>query len=164
MSSKTEVIMEWAVQATDALLAPSLAGPDPRFHALGILRNFQGEDGVPMVEIPGLGAGPVMARSVHPLSSGDAGRQVVLVAEGGDWGKPIIMGIIREASQTGDDGKATALDGRRIKLEAEREILLRCGSSSILMTREGKIVIKGINLVSRAAAVNKIKGGAVHLN
>ena len=56
------------------------------------------------------------------------------------------------------------LDGRRVVLEAHDEIVLRCGESSISLRKDGKVVIRGRELVSRAAEINKIKGGAVHIN
>ncbi len=51
-----------------------------------------------------------------------------------------------------------------LKIEAEEKIELRCGKSSITMDKEGKVVIKGANLTSRASRINKIKGGAVQIN
>jgi len=47
---------------------------------------------------------------------------------------------------------------------AEKEIELCCGKSSLIMKKDGRIVIKGIQLVSRASGVNKIKGAAVRIN
>lgn len=56
------------------------------------------------------------------------------------------------------------LDGKRVTLQADQEIRLRCGRSSITMRRDGKIVIQGTHLVSRAEGVNRIKGGSVKVN
>ena len=56
------------------------------------------------------------------------------------------------------------VDGERIVFDAKKEIELRCGKSSLIMKNDGKIVIKGTQLVSRASGVNKIKGAAVKIN
>ena len=56
------------------------------------------------------------------------------------------------------------LDGRRVVLEGRDEIVLRCGSASITLTRDGKLVVKGAYVESRATGVNRIKGGAVKIN
>ena len=51
-----------------------------------------------------------------------------------------------------------------ITLQAETELLLRCGNASILLRRDGKLVIKGTEVVSRASGAHKIRGGQVNIN
>lgn len=58
----------------------------------------------------------------------------------------------------------TEIDGKKIILTGEKEILLKCGKSSILMRRDGKIVIKGDNITSRSSSASKIKGSSVSIN
>ena len=49
-------------------------------------------------------------------------------------------------------------------IEANKQLKLKCGQSSIVMRRDGKLVVKGLDIVSRAKRNNKIKGGSVHIN
>lgn len=56
------------------------------------------------------------------------------------------------------------VDGKRVTIQADQEIRLCCGRSSITMRKDGKIVIQGTHLVSRAEGVNRIKGGSVKVN
>jgi hypothetical protein len=49
-------------------------------------------------------------------------------------------------------------------LQATDRIVLRVGDGSIEMRSDGKILIKGRDLVSHATRVNRIKGGAVSIN
>jgi hypothetical protein len=35
------------------------------------------------------------------------------------------------------------MDGNKLTLSADREIVLKCGKSSITLTRAGKIIVKG---------------------
>jgi hypothetical protein len=56
------------------------------------------------------------------------------------------------------------IDGRRLVLEGHEEIVLRCGRGSITLTANGKIVLKGTELVSRSSGTNKIRGAAVNIN
>jgi uncharacterized protein YlzI (FlbEa/FlbD family) len=56
------------------------------------------------------------------------------------------------------------LDGKRVVLEAEHEIELRCGDASITLTRDGKIIVKGAYVETHSRGVNRIKGGAVKIN
>jgi hypothetical protein len=56
------------------------------------------------------------------------------------------------------------VDGERLVFTAKKEIVLRCGKASITLTRAGKVLIRGIYLLSRSSGVNRIKGGSVQIN
>lgn len=49
-------------------------------------------------------------------------------------------------------------------LEATEELTLRVGDGSITIRKDGKILIKGTDLVSNAKRMNRVKGGAVAIN
>jgi hypothetical protein len=49
-------------------------------------------------------------------------------------------------------------------LEATQSLVLRVGDGSITIRADGKILIKGKDLVSHATRVNRVKGGAVAIN
>jgi hypothetical protein len=51
-----------------------------------------------------------------------------------------------------------------LTIEAGSCLTLRVGESSIEIRADGKILIKGHDLVSHAKRVNRIKGGAVSIN
>src|SRR5947207_1076116 len=51
-----------------------------------------------------------------------------------------------------------------VVLEATESLILRVGDSSIRIRADGKVLIKGKDLVSHAQNVNRIKGGAVAIN
>ena len=132
--------------------------------AVGQIVRITPED-LPIVDYPGNQGGPVQARiAVEPPLDRVFGWPPVLLAfENGDPVRPIIVGFVREKV------KASALlsKSRRVRklvFDAEEEILLRCGKSSVLLRRDGRIVIKGGDVVSRASGTNKVQGGAVRLN
>lgn len=56
------------------------------------------------------------------------------------------------------------VDGQRILLEGNEEIVLKCGDASITLTKAGKIIIRGKYLLSRSSGVNRILGGSVQVN
>ncbi|WP_244923864.1 DUF6484 domain-containing protein [Enhygromyxa salina] len=59
---------------------------------------------------------------------------------------------------------AASVDGRRVEIEAADEIVLRCGQASIVLRRNGRVVIRGTYVETRSRGVNRIKGGSVQIN
>lgn len=56
------------------------------------------------------------------------------------------------------------IDGKKVHIEAQEEIVFKCGESSITMTRAGKITIRGKYILNRSSGVNRILGGSVQVN
>jgi len=56
------------------------------------------------------------------------------------------------------------VDDDRLVIEAKREIVIRCGESSITLTRSGKILIRGRHIVSRSSGANLIRGATIEMN
>ena len=110
----------------------------------------------------------VVAHTTVPLSRSNIGAKVLVLFEGGDAGRPIVVGVLQEHRPTSktDSGQPVSVqvDDDRLVLSAEREIILRCGDASITLTRAGKVIIKGSYILSRSSGYNKIKGAAVDIN
>jgi len=105
----------------------------------------------------------VPAASTVALSAADAGIQVVIALQGGDARLPIILGkLLRRAAEA--PPLALRIDGERLVLAAEREIELRCGDASLVLTSAGKVLIKGNYVLSRSRGANRIKGAYVDIN
>ena len=103
---------------------------------------------------------PLAARTTVELKDDHKGREVALMFEQNDVRKPIIIGLMHEPSTT----VQVDVDGDIQEVTAEKELLLRCGKSSILLRQDGKIIIRGENILSRARMTNKVKGGSIQLN
>jgi hypothetical protein len=108
------------------------------------------------------GGDPVCALSTVGLASEDAGAQVVVAYERGGPGRLIIVGRVRE--RTTAPASTLKIDGERLVLRAERDLELRCGDASIVLTRAGKVLIKGNFVLTRSRGANKIKGAYVDIN
>lgn len=135
-------------------------------------------DGVPYVALPGE-AKPVAALAAVRVAPADRdrliGAEVLLhrAARG-----LVIVGFVRETlfSPEPQASEATAelagpigaldarIDGQAIKLTAEREIVLECGKSTLLLRADGTIVLKGVKITSRASRSNKLRGASVNIN
>lgn len=131
---------------------------------IGVLLDVP-QAGSPVVAFPGcpndIG---IAARTTTQLSRDDLGTQVALLFEAGDPSQPLVIGRIQRPPETPKPLSVAHLDGERLELSAEREIVLRCGKASITLTREGKVIIQGAYLSSRSSGVNRIKGGSVQIN
>jgi len=127
-----------------------------------------------LVDYPDNPLGPAPARSTIEISNEDGDRKVLLIFEKSDPRLPIIIGFVQEqpvvpahSEQVTLDKKKLKdiiVDGEKIVFDAQKEIVLRCGEGSVTIRTDGKIVIKGTNLLSRSKGVNKIKGAAVNIN
>ncbi len=148
----------------------SRAPASPSAVTIGVLLGFDDRGEALVAGRPG---DRLPARSLVPLGLAELGREVVLAFEGGDPGKPIIMGLVQpprprrtDPSKAPDDARPVEVrvDGERLLLTADKEIVLRCGEASITLTRAGKVLIKGAYVLSRSTGMNRIQGGVVHIN
>jgi hypothetical protein len=62
-----------------------------------------------------------------------------------------------------DDGDAGTLPDELV-IEARRSLTLRVGDGSITIREDGRILIRGRDLVSHAKRLNRIRGGSVTIN
>ncbi|WNG42439.1 hypothetical protein F0U61_42365 [Archangium violaceum] len=141
--------------------------------------------GRPLVDFEGSLAGPVAAQlatalDARALQEAAARRQkVVLLFENGDARRPFLMALIQEPSPTPlldelltNPAPAPAprrpveawVDGQRVTIEGQDEVVIRCGEASITLRRNGKVVIKGTQLETSATGTHRIKGGSVEIN
>ncbi|WP_192182791.1 DUF6484 domain-containing protein [Mesorhizobium amorphae] len=127
---------------------------------IGQLMGFDGE--TPLVIFAGnLRDVAVAARSLVALEDAGIGAEVALLFEQGDPGKPLIIGRIVGSGKLRPE--ISHREGK-VLVEAVGGIELRCGKASIVMLPDGRITIRGSNLVSHASVGNRIRGGSVHLN
>lgn len=132
------------------------------------------KNGQIVVDYPDNTVRPLRARSIINLTMIDENKEILLTFENGNPQLPIIIGLIQKQPVITETSKEVLLyrekvkdisiDGERIIFDAKKEIVLRCGEGSVKIRKDGKIIIKGTNLVSRAKATNKIKGAAVNIN
>ena len=141
--------------------APAMPGV-----TIGWFAGFD-DSGLPLVQASMEGdAAAIVAKTVCTLAPGDFGRQAVLNFENGDPQKPVILGLLQSPAPDApvEPSVSITLDGEQLALTAKNEIVLRCGKSSITLTRAGKVLIRGAYVLTRSSGVNRIKGGSVQIN
>jgi hypothetical protein len=132
--------------------------------AIARLTGFS-DAGMPLIEVQGSAAPELMtARTIVALTPAQFGCEAVVCFAGGNWGQPIILGLLQSPQALAPAPSEVELNGQRLELNAQEEIVLRCGKSSITLTKAGKVLIRGEYLLSRSAGVNRIKGGSVQIN
>lgn len=135
---------------------------------IGMLMGFEGT--APLVVFPGNPSDEARkARALCGLTADDAGHEVALLFEDGDFTRPLIIGRIMEPARQDvvlpNPEDATVMrDGETVKITGEERIELRVGKSVIIMEKDGHITIRGKHLVSQASGSNRIRGGSVNLN
>jgi hypothetical protein len=151
--------------------SPQAPTIDPRYIVIGMLCGFA-PSGQPLVDYSGNPAGRLLeGRSLVPIEALDVNRPAALLFEQADLWRPVIVGLLQAPVPASEPGKVekgggamVEVDGDRLVISADREIVLRCGEASLTLTRAGKVLIRGNYLLSRSSGVNRIKGGSVQIN
>ena len=112
--------------------------------------------------------------SVELIKDEYVGREVLVVFPEGNTDIPVIIALMENpidqlvSLEIEDDEKKQEkdfkIDGKQVTIEAENEIVMKCGKASILLRNDGKIIIKGTHLLSRSSGPNRIKGASVGIN
>jgi hypothetical protein len=117
------------------------------------------ETGVVLVAVDN--AGQIECDVLHTLERESLqlapGNSVLLWLPQPRSGRGVILGRIGPAAP------ARAEIPDELVLEATKNLTIKCGDGSITI-RDGRILIKGKDLVSHARRTNRIKGGAVSIN
>jgi hypothetical protein len=141
-------------------------------HLVGSLVSLSADGAV--VDYPGNSHGPLLARStVAQIREASAHAQVLLVFDAERSDRPVIVGLLNAGSEAAASESAASVlpaarealvDGKRVVIDAQDEIVLRCGKASITLRRNGRVIIRGAYVETRAEGVNRIKGGSVQIN
>jgi len=113
------------------------------------------EDGAPMVEFSGSPL-PVRAMATARFDTVRPGAAMALVFIDGDRTRPLVIGVIEQ-----EESPAAA---ERLTLSHTREIVLQCGRASIVLTRAGKVLVRGAYLSLRSSGMQRITGASVQIN
>ena len=80
-------------------------------------------------------------------------------------GAALLGSLLRQPSAAAEARRIEArVDGKRVVVEGEHEVVLRCGESSITLRRDGKVILRGAYIETTAKGLNRIRGGSVKIN
>ena len=149
---------------------PEVTVPAAASVVTALLHGFAVDDLPVLASLPQQPGELVNARAAVALRRENIGATVIVVFEGGDVRRPIVLGVLqdtvsrRSVATEVTRGVTVHADDQRHEIVAEREIVLRCGEASITLTRAGKVIIKGNYVLTRSTGANKIKGAVVDIN
>jgi len=147
---------------------------------LGELLGFSPQ-GYPVIARPGH-EGPIEVPTTVALGRDDVGSVVLLTFVEGREDQPLVTGRLQPplppetppppgpggdqplAMLSADGPLQLEANGEVVTIEAERELVLRCGKASLRLRRDGFVELRGVDVVSRASRANWIRGGSVALN
>lgn len=131
-------------------------------------------EGTVRVNVPGHGEAVARVLASVPrreLQSATAGREVMVLCEGGDPARPVILGLLEDPAEAilalaaGEEHTLTAegtADHRVFR--AAGSITLVCGEASLTLHADGRVVTRGVNVVSVASEQQRIQGAVVRIN
>ncbi len=86
----------------------------------------------------------------------------------------VVLGVIEKYAAFDDKvakqlkknniSQMTTLEDKVLHIKAHDGLVIECGKSTIMLTKDGKIQVKGNDILSRARGMNKIKGAGVNIN
>jgi hypothetical protein len=119
------------------------------------------EDGTPVVDFPGRpGTAPLPALATARYDLIPVGAAVALMFLEGDRARPLAIGVVNE--QEAEITPPQPQDS--LTLTAAREIVLQCGRASLVLTRAGKVLVRGAYVSLRSSGMQRITGASVQIN
>jgi hypothetical protein len=104
-------------------------------------------------------------------------RAVLVTFADGDPERAVILGVVADIPKraTATRSTAPALRGGAasgtpaeedgvVLVRGRESIELRCGAASNTLRKDGRIVVRGTNVLSRATEEQRIVGGTIHFN
>lgn len=130
------------------------------------------DNGDALVNIDEFGLKKIAAHTLIELNQSQLTQDVALGFQAGNPYRPIILGLLHKptivAQPLDETEKPKTLEvtqqGKRIVIEAEQELELRCGEAVVLLTADGHIQLRGGYITSHADATQRIRGGSVQIN
>ncbi|WP_269632150.1 hypothetical protein [Pelomonas sp. BJYL3] len=164
LSSEQSMVAREKMAVLDSVVAASQ--PVVGQVLLGTLgRSAQGDDW--FVDAPGMGRIAVQAALVA-LDDAACGQEHAVSLLGD--GRGLVLGCIWRPGQEASartvltSAETAEVHGRRVVVEAQQELELRCGEAAIVLQADGLIQLRGTDIHSQAEATQRILGGSVHVN
>lgn len=139
----------------DGSFPPGLLGDPSQGLRTGRLAGFSPQ-GFPLIETAD--GAVAEARTLVALAPTDAGADLAWAWLGGPEGTPLVLGLLRPPAPVVES------DEEVTTIQAKRRVELRCGPASLTLFADGRVEVRGTQILSRADGAHRLQGGSVHLN
>ena len=165
----------------DMSLRSFVEGATSGITVTAIIRGFDCNE-IPMISTPEKPNRLVkVGRTLVAVGDHMIGQEVLVLFEGGDIESAVILGVIKNCakSRQGDPVPAGVVlnEHRRslslldvehsensVEINASQKIVFRCGASSITLQADGRVIVRGDDVLIRSVGLNRIKGASVQIN
>lgn len=103
----------------------------------------------------------VLQSTGHASAQLEQGMSVLALVPASDEELGCVLGVVGPYSPP---NVKTVSDQDSVTVTAKGKLELRCGESSLTLDETGKILLKGVDIVTRAKRNQKIKAGTVSIN
>jgi hypothetical protein len=117
--------------------------------------------GTIMVEVRRFGPDPLPAHTIVAHADLEPDDQVIVARLGEGESELVILGRLFDPLAPPRDVR---VNGRKISIEADAELVLKCASATIRIGRDGLVAIRGDRVTTQARGANRIRGGSVEIN
>ncbi len=181
-SAKTKAKPEPSTQSFASLLQQEVklaqASPEPTPAAravhgvvLGTLQAKLG-DGRYQIGLQAVGIASTVASAACQPELLAVGGQIAVMFMQGDVNCPLIIGPLHQPSAglldsglaLGSDAQELLVDKQVVQIQAQQELELRCGDAAIVLTSDGRILLRGSYISSHATATQRLLGGSIQIN
>lgn len=124
-------------------------------------------DGSVRIAVPTFALHELIARPICALNTLQVGQQVAVMFEQGDTSRALVMGPMAQPAPVNTHlapAREITVNQRRVIIEADEELELRCGEACIILTADGRIVSQANYITSHASVTQRLQGAAVQIN
>lgn len=102
----------------------------------------------------------------------DVGAEIAVMFLQGDTNNPLIIGplylpndhLLETKLALEGNAQELLVDKQVVQIQAQQELELRCGEAAIVLTSDGRILLRGSYISSHATATQRLLGGSIQIN
>lgn len=124
-------------------------------------------DGSVRLTVPAFALNDLLARPICALEALHVGQQVAVMFEQGDIARALVFGPMAQPlldNTNPQPQREITVNQRRVVIEADDELELRCGEACIILSADGRIVSQANYITSHASVTQRLQGAAVQIN
>jgi hypothetical protein len=130
-------------------------------------------DGSYQIALDTIGIAQVQANAACLPSLLAPGMSIAVMFLQGDTSRPLIIGPMHDgiappttpiSPSKLTESTELLVDKERVVIHAEQELELRCGAAAIVLTSDGRILMRGAYISSHATTTQRLSGSSVQIN